>query len=89
MMIPWRPVKFTYTPDNMPTLQIRLAISWKRFKKKYQLFRMQAPPSKPLPEVNAVVSQMDAEWSRFEKVPATLSSDLRITLGRMIASRSR
>ena len=82
-------MKFTYTPDNMPTLQIRLAISWKRFKKKYQLFRMQAPPSKPLPEVNAVVSQMDAEWSRFEKVLATLSSDLRITLGRMIASRSR
>ena len=82
-------MKFTYTPDNMPTLQIRLAISWKRFKKKHQLFRMQAPPSKPLPEVNAVVSQMDAEWLRFEKAHATFSSVLRIALGRMIASRSR
>jgi len=44
------PIKFTYTPDNMPTIQIRLA-----------------PPSKPMPEVTAAISQLDMERTQFEK----------------------
>ena len=70
---PPRPIMYSYSPDSMPVIQVRLvcgicgrALAWAGASSAAVM--LQAPPSKPLPEVEALLSKLEMDREKFETV---------------------